>query len=274
MKNTVPMHKLLLIFLLLAGCSTQKQPTQTAKPLILVSIPPYQTLVQQLGGDAFAVQTVAPSNSDPHSFEPTFSQIVPLKKGVVWFQIGECFEKKLVPLLTNTECIDIAAGAGPDRHLWLSPKQLAVQAEIIAKTLSEHYPAEKELIAARLEKVKQSLTVLDNEVQTQLKDLSARTFVVSHPAFGYFCRDYNCRQLSVEHEGKEPRPQEIESLLAEIQTQQPELAVALPQHNNKGAQAIAERLHIPVRVIDPYDAEYAGTIRKLADLLVNPYDPE
>ncbi len=269
------MHKLFLVLLLfMVGCSSQKPQNQSVKPLILVSIPPYQTLVQQLGGDAFSVQTVAPSNADPHSFEPTFSQIVPLKRGVVWFQIGECFEKKLVPLLTNTECVDISVGAGSDRHLWLSPKQLGLQAEVIAKTLSAQYPAEREFIAARLEKLKQSLTALDTEIQTQLKDISARSFIVSHPAFGHFCNDYNCQQLSVEHEGKEPRPQEIETLLETIKQSQPELAVALPQHNNKGAQAIAERLHIPVRVIDPYDAEYAGTIRKLADLLVNPYDPE
>jgi zinc transport system substrate-binding protein len=115
---------------------------------------------------------------------------------------------------------------------------------------------------------------LDAEVKERLRPLTDRSFIVSHPAFAYFCRDYNCEQLSVEHEEKEPRPQEIIAFLEEVKAMHPGLAVALPQHNNKGAQAIAERLHIPVRVIDPYDASYVGTIRKLADLLVNPYQPE
>ncbi|HEY4255490.1 MAG TPA: zinc ABC transporter substrate-binding protein [Chlamydiales bacterium] len=272
------MFKFLFVFsvlLSLVGCSPKKKAEQgPAKPLILVTIPPYQTLVRELGGEAFDVETVAPSNADPHSFEPTFAQIAPLKKGKVWFRIGESFEKKLLPLLNDTVCLNISQGENlieRDRHLWLSPKQMTSQARVIAQTLSEHFPQEKEAIQVRLEKLELSLGALDVEIAERLKNLSARSFIVSHPAFAYFCRDYHCEQLSVEHEEKEPRPQEIEAFLQEVQSVHPGLAVALPQHNNKGAQAIAERLHIPVRVIDPYDASYTDTIRKLADLLVNPY---
>ena len=51
----------------------------------------------------------------------------------------------------------------------------------------------------------------------------------------------------------------------------PTLAIALPQHNNKGAQLIAEKLRIPVRYVDPYAADYFDTMRKLSELIANPY---
>jgi zinc transport system substrate-binding protein len=33
--------------------------------------------------------------------------------------------------------------------------------------------------------------------------------LVSHPAFGYFCKDYDLEQISIEVEGKEPRPKDV-----------------------------------------------------------------
>jgi hypothetical protein len=52
------------------------------------------------------------------------------------------------------------------------------------------------------------------------------------------------------------------------------LSVALPQHNNKGTQLIAENLHIPMRMIDPYAADYFDTMRKLAELIATPFNDE
>ena len=55
-------------------------------------------------------------------------------------------------------------------------------------------------------------------------------------------------------------------------SQKAELALALPQYNNKGAQLIAEKLHLPVHLIDPYSSEYFETMRKLAHLIADPHD--
>ncbi|MDE3045421.1 MAG: zinc ABC transporter substrate-binding protein [Verrucomicrobiota bacterium] len=278
------------IFLFLAACSGEKSPSPppAAKPLLLVTIAPYQTLVQEIAGDGFDVQTVVPVNADPHMYEPTSRQVTEMQRGQVWFRIGEPFEKKLIPLLAQVKKHDLREGVAMieeihcdhcteghgDRHIWLSPKQLSIQAEAIAEQLTQQFPDQAGEFGRRLVLVQEELADLDRDIQEFLSAASIRTFLVSHPAFAYFCRDYGCEQLSIEQEGKDPRPKEIEQIFRTAKSTQTQLAIALPQHNNKGAQLIAEQLRIPVRWVDPYAANYEETLRKLAGLIANPYEEE
>ena len=277
----------LLLLIFLTACGGKQEPSAPLKPSLLVTIAPYQTLVARIAGDAFDVQAVVPANADPHSYEPTSRQVAQMMNGRIWFCIGEPFEKKLLPLLPQTKQLDLRDRVSMiddeghcehcgedhrDRHIWLSPKQLSIQAEAIAEALSNNFPDQADVFQARLGAVQQALETLDRDIQDLLSPALARTFLVSHPAFAYFCRDYDCHQLSIEQEGKDPRPKELEELFKYALSSHTELAIALPQHNNKGAQLIAEKLRIPVRLIDPYAANYEETMRKLAALIANPYD--
>jgi zinc transport system substrate-binding protein len=158
-----------------------------------------------------------------------------------------------------------------DRHIWLSPKLAAKQAAAIGEALSRQFPEKKELFQTNLARLTFDLVLLDLEIETILKPVANRTILVSHPAFAYFCKDYNFVQLSVEYEGKDPRPKHLEEILKEAVANSMEVALALPQYNNKGAQLIAEKLHVPVHLIDPYSADYFETMRKLAHLIADPY---
>ena len=40
-----------------------------------------------------------------------------------------------------------------------------------------------------------------------------RSFIIYHPALGYFARDYGLNQLSIEFEGKNPSPAQIRKLV-------------------------------------------------------------
>ena len=277
--NGLPMMKhFFILFAMLAACSPK--PPETRKPLLLVSLAPYQTLVQKIAGEEFEVQTIVPTHADPHNYEPRANQLPTIAAGKIWFQIGESFERKLTPLLQNIEVLDLRDGLPlvegqcshrdhQDRHLWLSPKLMAVQAERISAILSKTFPEQKEAFAERLGVVKGELGELDHEIEERLHSAKNRIFLVSHAAFIYFCRDYNCTQLSIEHEGKEPRPKELEETLKAAIEQHAAFALSLPQHNNRGAQLIAEKLHIPVRFIDPYAADYIDTMRKLSELIAD-----
>jgi hypothetical protein len=43
--------------------------------------------------------------------------------------------------------------------------------------------------------------------------------------------------------------------------------IAEPQYSDKGAKLIAENLHVPVYVIDPYSQEYMNNLRLLAEVI-------
>ena len=277
-----------------SSCNKNLESDKPQKPLLLVSIAPYQFLTERIAGSGFAVKTVVPPGANPHSYEPTSKQVAGISQGSVWFLIGEPFEKKVLPILKNRNPTLVAADLREgidliddldhlcplcsydhqDRHIWLSPKSAAAQADGIAKVLGDRFPEKRDLFFENAGALRAELEQLDLEIASLLKSVEQRTLLVSHPAFGYFCRDYNFEQLSVEFEGKDPRPRHLEEVIQRAVSQSAELALALPQHNNKGAQLIAERLHIPIRVIDPYSADYFQTLRLLAHLIADPqYQP-
>jgi zinc transport system substrate-binding protein len=283
---------IVILALFLSSSCGGKKPEKIEKPLVWVSIAPYQQLAQKIAGPAIEVQTIVPQGANPHAFEPTSRQVTDMRAGRVWFRIGEPFEKKLLTLLQTRNpdltVLDLRDGVAligeeglhcshcsmdhQDRHIWMSPKATQTQAREMAFTLQKIFPDQKEAIEKNLSRLLDELQLLDTQIHALLDSTKHRVFLVSHPAFGYFCRDYDCEQLSVEYEGKDPRPKHIEQIMNQAVIKKTEIAIALPQYNNKGAQLIAEKLHIPVRMIDPYSPHYFETMRSIAELIANPQE--
>ncbi len=281
----LPMRTVLLL-ILLAGCHKAPLPEPTTKPLVLVSIAPYRSLVERVAGAGIEVRAVVPMGANPHSFEPTSQEVARMEKASIWFCIGEPFEAKIAPILQKRNpslvVIDLRVGIPLieegehachhcgmdhfDRHIWLSPQLASLQVGQIEKALTGVFPEQGHLVKNR-DLLQQELAALDGEIRALLAPLKDRSIIVSHPAFGYFCKDYHLEQLSVEYEGKDPRPKQLEHTMHRAAVEGATLALALPQYNNKGAQMIADKLHVPVRWIDPYSPDYFETLRKLAHLI-------
>jgi zinc transport system substrate-binding protein len=274
------LQKILLFccFLIAVSC-TKKVPETARKPLLLVSIAPYQFLAERVAGEGFEVKAVVPGAANPHSFEPTAGQVREIGRGLVWFTIGEPFEGKVLSVLKNLAARDLRDGIEMieegqgchhccsdhfDRHIWMSPRLAGKQAAIIADELSERFPEQKDLFMGNLARLVSELDVLDKEVR-EILGAGNRAILVSHPAFGYFCNEYGLEQLSVEFEGKDPRPGHLEELLKS----RAEIAFAMPQYNNKGAQLIAAELGLPLETIDPYSADYLDMMRSLAHMIAD-----
>ena len=83
-----------LISLLAVLLST---PALAAPVAVTVSIPPQKYFVEQIGGDAVAVTVMAAKGQDPHSYEPTASQMEGIAKAELYFAIGVPFETQWVP---------------------------------------------------------------------------------------------------------------------------------------------------------------------------------
>lgn len=275
-----------LIISLLLFFSCGKRDFSSQKPTLLVSVAPYQKLVEKIAGDTFQVQTVVPPGSNPHAYEPTLKQIGSISQGLIWFRIGESFEKKVFPVIQEknsllTEC-DLREGLSliqesachchadtqEDRHFWLSPKALIPQVHTIAKALENRFPEKQEIFQKNAADIIAELNSLDLEIKTILENVPSKSFLVSHAAFAYFCRDYHLQQLSIEHGGKEPTAKHLTYLMHTINDTHATLAVSMPEHSNKGVELIAEKLGMHLHEIDPYASDYAQTMRHLAHLMV------
>lgn len=289
----MPFSKFICLFFCLCAltcCGKRNFDEPNLKPRILVSIAPYRLLAERIAGPDFVVQTVVPAAANPHSFEPTSAEVTKMGQSQIWLRIGEPFEGKILPILQKRNpdltVSDLREGIDMieeplgcknccmdhfDRHIWLSPKLAIAQTEIIERALSTKYPEQAKIFHQNRLRLCEDLTELEKEIRVILKGVEKRTLLVSHPAFAYFCRDFDLTQLSVEYEGKDPRPKHLEEILKRAVAESAEVALTLPQYNNKGAQLIAEKLHKPVRYIDPYSADYFETMRKLAKIIADPY---
>ncbi len=278
------MKSIILVFLLLFGACAKQEPA-SSKPIVLTNIAPYAYFLNKIGGDTIVAKPLIPSGANPHLFEPTLRDVEPLKSAKVWLRIGEPFEDKIINIIEQHNptllMIDLSEGIdliregcahcdhAEDRHIWLSPKEGKKQAIAIKEALVKAFPENGTLYEENLLKFLSELDSLDAEITEMLEPLSGQAIVVSHPAFGYFCRDYGLKQLSVEQEGKDPLPQHISELLQTIEQNKISAIFAEPQYSNKGAELIAEKLHLQLYMVDPYSGDYPTTLRNIAKQIAN-----
>lgn len=269
------MRVFFICFLLLCAC----QPPQKS-PEVLVTAAPYALFVEQIAGDSLTVDVLVPPGTNPHIYEPTPREVKRFLGSRIWFRLGEGLETRIFKMMQerNPDLITVdltedfrlreEEGEGLDRHLWMSPKLAMEQAKIIAQTLEEAYPEHKKAFRQGLAALLKKLTLLDKELAEELEPLANSAMLVSHPAFGYFCEEYNLKQLSIECEGKDPLPRDIEKTLVEAKKSSVRAVFTLPEYNNKGAILIAKKLKLPIYEIDPYAKDYFEMMRKLGDALV------
>lgn len=277
---------LFLIPLFLSSCT--KNEKGSGKDIIFVTIAPYAYLVEKIAGDTLQVETLIPPGVNLHIFEPTPKQIQKQSQAKIWLRIDEPFEKKIVkaisernptqkiinlqeglPLLGPHDAIELGACTGHDHgsydlHTWLSPILFLKQARLIADTLIAQYPEHQKLYQNRFDKLALELDNLQKDIQTLLAPSSGEAILVSHPAFAYFARDFSLKQISIECEGKEPKPRDLEEILARAKQYQVRCVFLQEGFDNRGAMQMGKKLQLPIYRIDPYAKDYPQNMRQIA----------
>lgn len=283
-KTTKLTHLLFLVILFFFSSS------QTAEGLshyVLVSVAPYKFFVDKIAGNTVKTGMMVPAGASAHTYEPTPKEMLAASQADVWFLIGESFESRAVRAIQSHHpslvLVDLRKGVNlissdpnhlhhhgcnnpncQDLHIWLSPRQAQIQARTIADALSELYPENKDLYQANLKQFLAELEQLNGEITAQLQPLEQRTIMVSHPAYAYFARDYNLKQLSIEFEGKDPTPRQLTKVINEARNDGISTIFIQMQYNNKGAKLIANQLGAKIVTLDPYSENYIESMREIA----------
>jgi len=258
------------------------------QPTVLVTIAPYAYLVDRIGGDTIQTEILIPPGTNIHIYEPSPKLVQSAVGADVWFRIDEPFEKKIVKafqernpkqkiiniqenldLLSPLDSIELAPCLGHDHgsydlHTWLSPKRFLKQAHLIADTLIALFPKNKDLYQKNYNDLAMDLQKLDSDLKKTLAPFKGDALLLSHPAFGYFCADYDLFQLSIECEGKDPRPKDIEEILAKTKIYQVRCVFLQQGFNNRGAQILGKKLQLPIYRVDPYARDYLSNMRQIA----------
>lgn len=284
---------LLLCFLTSCGLWKSNNNTKPSKPLVIVSASPYIEIVKQLAGDRVFVRSIIPPDVDPHNFEPSPRDMGPLIHASLWIQVGEEFEYLLenrlnetnpsmeilnLPKITKTlhsscshshhkHCHDV------DTHYWLDPITVIDQAQAIKNMLSKINPKYKKEFQKKFISLSKKLNQLNTKLKKDLSKYKGSAFLTTHNAYGYFCYRYNLIQIGIEPEEggccKEIRSRDIQYVLETAYAHKDDLICVLtqPQHVNRAAETIGEKLDLPLVMVNPYEEDYIATIKKLANVV-------
>ena len=183
-------------------------------------------------GDKVDVITMVPPGAEPHTYEVTPAQMVQLSEAVLYAKVGSGIEfeltwlDKLIGINSDMMVVDCSEGIilheshtaddtetqteeshehdDLDPHIWLSVNNAEIIIRNICDGLTLIDPANKAYYETNCNAYIQQLSTLDEELRTDLASVTTRSFIVFHPAFGYFARDYGLEQIAVQQEGKEP----------------------------------------------------------------------
>ena len=278
------MH-LILFFISVLSVSTFS--LQAAEPCshVIVSVAPHKFFVNRIAGDTVTVGLMVPAGASAHTYEPTPKQVLAAGKASLWFCIGEGFEERASRALQaynpNLMLVDLRQGvdmitadpilgtccchhSSQDLHIWLSARQAKIQATTIARALSQLCPQYAERYQSALKSFISELDALDVQMTHLLEPIKNQLIMVSHPAYAYFCRDYQLRQLSIEFEGKDPAPQQLNTILNRAREAQIKKIFIQMQYSSKGARLFARELNAQIVALDPYAEDYINTMMTIA----------
>jgi zinc transport system substrate-binding protein len=151
-----------------------------------------------------------------------------------------------------------------DPHIWLSPRLVMIQARTMLDSLQTVDPAHRSNYEANYNAFISEISKLDTELKNIFSGNHGRQFMVFHPAWGYFAETYGLKQISVEIEGKNPKPAQLKSLIEFANTNDINAIFVQPEFSAKSAEVIARGIGGHVVVADPLAADWAANLRKVS----------
>lgn len=242
---------------------------------IAVSILPQKEFVDSIGKDKVSVTVMIPPGASPATYEPSPGQLKDISRAKLYVRIGHIpFEKTWMERIASANrdmlVVDSSKGidiVGNDPHIWLSPALVKIQVKQIRDALIEVDPDNREYYIRNTDEYIRKLDDLDSDIRNNLSGIKNRKFMVFHPAWGYFARDYQLEQIPIEIEGKEPSASDLAGLVDTAKANNITVIFAEPQFNSESARVIAGEIGGTVAIIDPLAENYIANMYHVSETL-------
>ncbi len=279
--------------------TTDDTTTTSASPAaekldITVSILPQKYFVERIGGETVDVNVMVEPGASPATYEPKPQQMQALSEAEAYVRIRVPFENAWMSRIESAnpemKIVDLTQGidrqpiaqhhhhgehdhshdheeetANLDPHIWLSPALVKEQAETIYTALVELNPDRATQYQDNLDAFLADIDSLDQTIETSLADLEQRTFMVFHPAWGYFAEEYNLEMVPIEVGGTEPSAAELSQFVKEAKAEEISVIFVQPQFSEQSANAIAQSVNAEVLQIDPLAENWLENMQSVAD---------
>jgi zinc transport system substrate-binding protein len=160
--------------------------------------------------------------------------------------------------------------ASLDPHIWTSTANVKIIAKNIYNYLVKLDSANKAYYKNNYDKFLDHINQTDIAIKKILIDTPTGTkFMVFHPAWGYFARDYGLTQVAIEAGGKNPKPKQVMHLIDEAKEEKVKAVFTAPEFSDKVASQIAKEVGIPVIKVSPLNPKWSENLIQLANAIAN-----
>jgi zinc transport system substrate-binding protein len=289
----ITLGALLLICLSLVAISCHENGGGAEKLGVVITILPQAEFVERVGGDNVEVTVMVPEGSSPHIYEPTPGQMAKVSEAAMYAKVGSGVEFELVwmdkvikqnkgmLIVDCSEGVDLIEMVGShgqegevhhqgatDPHIWMSPLNAKVVVDNICEGLKQIDPENDEYYETNRDAYLTELESLHSDIVAGLDAVQNRVFMVYHPSFGYFAKEYDLEMVPVEEEGKEPTAAGLARLIDQAVERDISVVFTSPQFNPQMAQVIADGIGGTVVSVDPLARNYIDSMRVLLSELV------
>lgn len=210
---------LVLLFIAAIGLtvtSCTKAPVADEGKLgVAVSLNALKEFTEAVGRDKVTVTTIIPDGTEPHDFEPKAQDLSILRDADIFVITGlgmELWSDNAVSASGNSDLIVVVASTGVtpithsdvsdsthqyDPHIWLGLTCAEIEVSNIKAALVKADPDNASFYEANAAEYITELHSLHADYFEKFKSVTNRSFVTSHAAFAYLCRDFDLVQNSV-----------------------------------------------------------------------------
>ncbi|NMM62005.1 zinc ABC transporter substrate-binding protein [Clostridium sp. P21] len=227
LKKLILLSAVICMFITLSACSNKQtssvnsannQKSQTNKLKVVVSFNAVKEFAEAIGKDKIEVETIIPSGTEAHDFEPKTKDLKALSDANVFIYNGfgmEPWTDETLKAVNNKDLIVVNASKGftpitagdseasksdreYDPHLWMSLKGAENEAKNIKNAFIKADPSNKDYFEKNYSDFHNKLEQLYNEYSSKFSTLQNKNFVTGHAAFAYLCKDFGLKQNSIE----------------------------------------------------------------------------
>jgi zinc transport system substrate-binding protein len=151
-----------------------------------------------------------------------------------------------------------------DPHVWLAPENGKIIAENMLNGLIEVAPEHEADFRSNYDALIADIDDTDAQIKEILAGSENRPFMVFHPSWGYFAKQYNLQQVALEVEGQEPSVSELAQLVDLAQEQSVTVIFVAPAFSTASAEALAQEIGGTVAIANPLAENWLENLNTVA----------
>ncbi|MDW7667189.1 MAG: zinc ABC transporter substrate-binding protein [Bacillota bacterium] len=293
MKKSIIIIIILVSFMVGCGNSSiDKSQEDKNRINIIVSIEPQKTFVEKVTENLVDIKVVIPQGYSPANYQPSPREIQDISNGDAYFSIGVESEKafiipKLKDFNEDMELIDLQKKVKEkhellyieeehnddhdhdegdiDPHIWLSPKRVITIVEAVRDYMVEIDSDNKSKYTDNAQEYINELEKLDRDLINTFKELDTKAFIIYHPAFSYFAKDYGLEMITIEEAGKEATAIRIQNVVDFAKANDIKVVFYQDEFDSSQAKIIADEIDGEAVEVNPLSGDYINNMYEIRD---------